>query len=252
MVIQKRWSYTNPPIQEAVVEFHLNPTEEWDLTIPGKFHQHALIKNLYQGKPRHQQIQVGSALRTKDKAELSIKSGVGRVLLPDESGTKVVGIGSNLVSVISLKPYEGWESYQSRIADALSAYWDIANPRGVIRIGLRYINKVVFEGDSGDLGKYLKNFTGYVKGLPPIREFGSAVIHNYDDSMVLRISLASSDAPENYCGVIVDLDVIWHGEEEGSIEKILQIVDTLHRREGEAFETLITENAREVFNAKSY
>lgn len=31
-----RRRYRNPPIEEALCEFYFDPSEEWDLTIPGK------------------------------------------------------------------------------------------------------------------------------------------------------------------------------------------------------------------------
>ena len=36
--MQGRRRYRNPPIEEALCEFYFDPSEEWDLTIPGKLH----------------------------------------------------------------------------------------------------------------------------------------------------------------------------------------------------------------------
>jgi hypothetical protein len=58
-----RKPYKNPPIEEALVEFRFVQSQEWDLTIPGKLHQHAAIKDEYPGKPRHQKV-LQAALQT--------------------------------------------------------------------------------------------------------------------------------------------------------------------------------------------
>jgi hypothetical protein len=44
-----RRQYKNPPIEEALAEFRFVPRQEWDLTIPGKIHQHPNIRDAYRG-----------------------------------------------------------------------------------------------------------------------------------------------------------------------------------------------------------
>jgi len=39
----RREPYKNPPIEEALLELQFVPGQEWDLTIPGKLHQHPAI-----------------------------------------------------------------------------------------------------------------------------------------------------------------------------------------------------------------
>ena len=70
-----RRRYGNPPIEEALVEFRFAPGQEWDLTIPGKLHQHELIGAEYSGKPR-QQNTIEAALQTgpQQQPSLSLQS----------------------------------------------------------------------------------------------------------------------------------------------------------------------------------
>lgn len=49
-----RRRYRNPPIKEALCEFHFDPSEESDLTIPGKLH--SKLGDEYSGKPRQQNV----------------------------------------------------------------------------------------------------------------------------------------------------------------------------------------------------
>ena len=63
-----RKKYKNPPIEEAIVEFRFVPGQEWNLTIPGKLHEHPRIKSQYPGKPRTQKI-LEAAPRTEEKQQ---------------------------------------------------------------------------------------------------------------------------------------------------------------------------------------
>ena len=47
---------------------------------------------------------------------------------------------------------------------------------------------------------------------------------------------------------MADLDVIWEGDEAKSIDSVMELVDDLHEREGKAFEAIITDATRKLFN----
>lgn len=50
----KRRQYNNPPIVEALCEIRFSPGQDWDLTIPGHFHEK--IKTTYPGKPSNKDV----------------------------------------------------------------------------------------------------------------------------------------------------------------------------------------------------
>ena len=108
--------YKNPPIEEAVVEFRFVPGQEWDLTIPEKLHEHPDIKTQYWGKPRTQKLleaafQAGSSL----PPNVAIREGIARIQLVDSGGQHLISIGSDTISVNTLRPYDGWELFRPRI-----------------------------------------------------------------------------------------------------------------------------------------
>jgi len=87
--------YRNPPIEEALVEFRFVPGQEWDLTIPGKLHQHDAIKAQYPGKPRTQKVFLEAELQAGPghPPNLAVHEGVGRVQLVDERGNHLISLG---------------------------------------------------------------------------------------------------------------------------------------------------------------
>ncbi|MCY3711350.1 MAG: TIGR04255 family protein [Caldilineaceae bacterium] len=246
--------YNNPPIDEAICEFHFKPGQDWDLTIPGKLHIE--LADEYSGKPREQRA-LGVELDVQER-QLSYNEGLARVQLVTHDGKRMVGIGPNILSVHMLRPYHspnfagnsGWVEFQFRIKRALESCWNVLQPLGVHRVGVRYINRIVIPQKMVMIGDYLKCALPEVTGLPSrLNSYVSRVEYTYTDNTRLVLSQGSIDAPKDHVALLLDLDVIWENAEPITRDKALVTVNDLHTREGEAFESVITDKARELFNA---
>ena len=246
-----RRSYRNPPVEEALVEFRFVPGQEWDPTLPGKLHQHAAIKRGYTGKPRTQKIVEAALEAGRDQpSQMTLREGFGRVQLVNENGTRLISLGPDVLSVNVLRPYEGWTQFRQRIAIALQAYAEVAEPSGVLRVGVRYINKIVLPEKEIELKTYFQCGPPSVPELPSkMAGFMSRVEFLYPDAVKLLLTQASIDAPEEPSAFLLDLDVLWEGGEAQSPDAIMTVVDDLHERVGSAFEAIITDAAREIFDA---
>ena len=141
----ERRRYKNPPIEEAVCDFQFAPRSDWDPTLPGLLYEK--LRGTYNEKPRQQQFveaQVqGTIAEGNPSVSLKQRFGNPRVQLLAEKGTRIIGIGTDQLSVHMLRPYTKWEEFQPRIMQALDAYREVASPEGVTRLGLRYINRIV-------------------------------------------------------------------------------------------------------------
>ena len=244
--------YRNPPIEEAVVEFRFVPGQEWDLTIPGKLHEHPDIKNRYPGKPRTQKsLEAAYRAEPDQPPNLAVREGIARIQLVDLDGRHLISLGADVLSVNILRPYDGWGQFRPRIETALRAYLEVAKPTGVSRVGVRYINKILLPGNEIDIGTYFMSGFSSPPELPSkMVGFMSRVEYLYQDGVKLLLTHATVDAPERYSAVLMDLDVIWEGAEVKDLDRIMEIVDDLHEREGKAFEAIITDALREVFNGE--
>ena len=147
----QRRRYRNPPIEEALCEFGFASGADWDPTIPGKLQ--VALGDEYSGKPREQKaVQVGLHGQKGKLADLRYDEGISKVQLFTKAGTRIVGVGPDVLSIHMLRPYQdpldfekgGWEEFRPRIADALEAYREVASPGRVNRVGVRYINKYGF------------------------------------------------------------------------------------------------------------
>lgn len=252
-----RRQYSNPPIEEAICEFHFHPSQEWNLTIPGKLH--AELDDEYSGKPQEQRG-VEVVLEAQKDAHSSIKYGEGlaRVLLVTKDGKRKVGVGQNVLSIHMLRPYNspsaptsgGWDEFKPRIQKAFGHYWDITQPKGVRRISIRYINKIVIPQTAARIESYLKCALPDVSGLPDrVNNFMSRVDYIYEDEIHLVLSQGSINALADHIEFLLDLEVIWENPEPVAKNEALDLVNELRSREREAFENVITDETRNLFNA---
>jgi uncharacterized protein (TIGR04255 family) len=149
-----------------------------------------------------------------------------------------------------LRPYEGWIEFSQRIETALQAYAEVAEPGGVSRVGVRYINKINLPDQEIELKTWFQCGPPSVPELPSkMAGFMSRVEFLYPDAVKLLLTQASIDAPEEPAAVLLDLDVLWASGEARTPDAIMTVVDDLHERVGSAFEALITDAVREIFDA---
>src|SRR5690606_2725484 len=130
------------------------------------------------------------------------------------------------------------------------AYWKVAEPHGVRRIGLRYINKVVIPEPNVEIARYLKAALPSVEGLPEqLTNFVGRVEYVYPDDVQLVVSHATVEAPAEHVAILVDIDVIWQSNDPVDFGRALERADDLRARERGVFEVLITDEARSLFDA---
>lgn len=250
-----REPYHTAPIEEAFVEFRFESSgREWDPTLPGKLHQHQNIGPYYTGTPRTQRVIQADLNATGDKPSIKVQEGVGRIQLVNEQGTRLIALGPDVLSVHTLRPYDRWDAYRPRIAEALAAYTDVVGgPIRVTRIDVRYINKIVLPDTVSLLETYFRCRPLATSGLPSkMGGFISQVEYIYPDDVRLLLAHASiQSAPgQSTAAYLLDLDVFIMPPIPLSVDKAMDFVDTLHEREGEAFEAIITDEARALFDKR--
>lgn len=248
--------YRNPPIEEALCEFHFDLGKEWDPEIPDMLR--AELGDEYSGRPKRQNlVQVELAVREGRPFELQHSERMERVQLITNDGTRVVGVGRDALSVHMLRPYQGtsaskdsgWGELRSRIQQALDAYWKIAKPRGVRRVGVRYINRIDIPENQVNFGDYLKCALPLVPELTGnVQEYFGRTELSHDDGVRLILSQAKISGPIEHTNLILDIDVIW--ETDNAIEKdmAMEKMRDLSDRERAAFEAVITDHARALFD----
>ena len=252
-----RRRYKNPPIEEAVCEFHFRPGPDWDPTIPGKLH--SALESEYGGKPRSQQVvDVGVEIKRDEPSNIRYGQGLAKVLLFTEDEKRAIGVGPDVLSVHMLRPYQkpgaleesGWDEFRPRIATALEAYWRVADPVGVRRISIRYINRIVIPEPVVRIEDYLRCAPPSIQGLPDqVNNYMSRTDYGYADGTRLVLAQGTIFQPSGEIEFLLDIDVL--SETSGILTRAqaLTRTDALRSLERDAFETVITNTARELFDA---
>lgn len=246
--------YRNPPIEEALCEFHFAPSEEWDPTLSVRFHEK--VKNTYSGKPR-ERTSIEARVNTSEEGpgpSVQIKQELDRIQYPNENGTESVGVGRDVLSVHVLRPYPGWEIFYQRIETALSAYVETAHPKGVVRLGIRYINKIEipYEGPI-ELKDYFSATPSLPGKLPTnMSNFLTRIESVYQDAPIqLILTFGTTAAPKDRYGFLLDLDLIcvWPNEPL-PCGQVMEVVRGVREKERNAFEAFVEDAARRLFDAE--
>ena len=251
--MKPRREYKNPPIVEALVEIQFSPSQEWNPIIPFDFY--GLIKSDYSGIPRDRMEMSTHIEREEGQSHTSVQTTekLDRVQYPNEDGTKLVALGANLLSVHVLKPYPGWVDFSKRISAAIDAYLAAAKPSGVLRVGLRYINKIEIPCEG------TMNLQEYFTSPPSLAYTDYAHMSNFfmrlesqfnDAPIRMAQSFGSAGASEGNYGFLLDFDLFrsW-SDSPLPCDQVVELISEMRDLERDVFESYITESTREIFDA---
>lgn len=216
----------NAPIAEAVVEIRVRrsgPVDEESYA--------AFTSRLKASLPKSQNIRFLMA-RLHFENENEIKndlenSRVG-VRLDSEDGKWVVQAKNDGLTVSRMPPYESWGPLIDKVKDIWPLYVEVFRPETVVRLGVRYINRIPLPGtDHVDLDSVL---TGGPKIPPKLPQALSqfltrVVLPMADEGITLVVTQELQPQPADLgaplgnvlvdidasceCGLAVDSQVIW-------------------------------------------
>jgi uncharacterized protein (TIGR04255 family) len=245
--------YKRPPIEEALCEFTFMPSAEGqqiDLTLPGRLLMNAAMKE-YSGHARTQNLQ--TIATAPNNPSVAIHDAIFRIQLPTADGTRLVSVGANTLGITVLRPYEGWEAFKPRIQRALVAFSESTGGglSPVTRIGVRYINRIVVPTANA-------NPMSFLRGCPEEHEIFGVPVNSFmqraeyirpDGIKVIFTQATLQPVAPNTTEYLLDIDTLWDKEPLADQEQIIAMAQTLHDIEGAAFEDLITDDARNLFDA---
>ena len=252
-IVSGRRQYRNPPIEEALCEIRFSPDVEWDPTVPGLIYQK--LRSDYPAKPRSESVVEArgrlSQSEGDDGLEFQLRQNANRVQFCSNDEKRIVRVGPSVLSAHVLRPYSSWESFRAQISNALDVYVDVTHPTAISQIGVRYINRIVVPADVVDLNDYFTSPPEPPDSLPQtIRSFLVRVDAMYEGEPVrLVTTFASESADRGQAAFVLDIDVVGKWSDLMPLGQALAIVDNLRMKEREAFESLITDKARCIFDA---
>lgn len=240
----KRYRY--PPIIEALCEFRFEPSVPWDLAIPG-----LVYEKVRANFPKRKQAKIFEVNFEASSASLEQRlTSTDRIQFWREDEKALVQVDQNLLAVNQLKPYQSWQDFLPLIRQGFDAYVKVANPKGIQRIGLRYINRIEIPGQDIELEDYLEfrpfvgpdlpqNFDSFFAGIQIPYEQGR-------ESLRLQIASTATEAPDR-AAVLLDLDYYLAQPNHVTLENAFEWVQIAHDHIERVFEACITDRLREMF-----
>lgn len=238
--------YHNPPLVEALCEFHFDESRPWDVTVFG--HYYDRIRDEFPEK--RQQPQLAMSLQRHEggvRGEFR-DSGVRMQFLRSDRKA-MVQLAAHLLVVNQLPPYRSWQTFKALILAQLSNYLEIAPQQTVRQVGLRYINRFEFAAEGFSVARYF----GFSDFLPA--RFREATVpfllrvempQGQQDRLVLTMGTIEIDQPDRVA-ILLDLD--HQSSTSDGFEKVTleETLERAHQRVEDAFESFLTDDLRRQF-----
>lgn len=238
--------YDNPPIVEALCEFHFVPSRPWDMAIPGMLYER--IKGDFPKRRQHVGLRVG-VRQEEDTVQQSLEM-PQRMQFCRDDASALIQVGPDMLTVNHLKPYPTWGPFKSLVVENLGKYREIAEPKGLQQIGLRYINVIEFDTDNIELTDYFNYYAQIPADLPQAHgPFSVLVNFPHEPERDLLSLTFRSKRSEEFAGGGLVLDIAYGLAAGQSIllDEVADWIETAHARIEEAFEACITDECRALF-----
>lgn len=230
--------YKRPPIIEALCELHFSETQA-DSTLLGLFYEK--VKENYPVKEELLRTNVDvQVVKGAMNTQRMVQEPLMRFF--NKEGTELLQVANNLVTINRLPPYIDYYSFKESIKKAIEVYADVASPKMIDRIGLRYINHIFIPKTLIDLDEY---FTY----LPRIEDIYYQIRLNLQlkpsfDNHTVFTNIGSLDSHGTYLLEIYD-SINLH--QELNFDVVIEKIDEAHENIERIFEKVITPKTRELF-----
>jgi uncharacterized protein (TIGR04255 family) len=242
--------YKYPPITEAVCEFRFAPSQPWDSTFFGLVYDK--LKHDFPKKRQEVGFKFEVGQQPAEAAPPQIISAPPKMKFLSDDERSLIQLQGDVLSVNKMKPYERWETFKALILHSLSAYTAVNNPKGIRRIGIRYINRIEIPESEVKIEDYLQAVPGLPEEIPQVfNTWVQRVEVPFPKINGLLILQSGSIREKDVDGVafLLDLDFLIAAPEQPILlSSAEEMIETGHREVENAFEACITDKTRSIFD----
>lgn len=249
----KKRIYRKSPIFEAVCEFRFLPGKEWDGALPGLIYEE--LKGQFPG--REQGLRLTGQVESGPGGIQQKIVQIDTVRFISKNKRNAVQLSPHQLLISRYQPYTQWEDLLPLIQTGLKVYRSLAKPKGLQRIGLRYINHIdiKFEGDKVELEDYFDIYPYLGERLPQIHTsfiVGVEIPYeNFRDVLRLQISNAPMvSETEKIMRTILDIDYFCGRAGAIGFRSVSSWLKKAHSRIENNFEGCIKDPLRTQFGEK--
>jgi len=240
----KQVKYEKPPLIEAVCEFRFAEIGIQPVLVSGSYYER--VRNEF--------------------SEIEVKKGFGMTtggpevaMIPEErtvfrnpAANRLVQIAHGMLAINQLPPYTDYVAFRREITTRFADYMTVAQPKKLVKMGLRYINRLALPKDQ-NFNKVLQ--IGFkipqslrVKPNPYLLRL-EFPYHDGRDRLILIVAKAPdrNEGP----GVMLDLDYVLTKPEQAVEDDPMKWVDNAHEAIEDVFQACVTNEAKASFKPLS-
>lgn len=144
-------AYQLAPIEEAVCTIDLPQTVSWDMTIPGTFYEKIKadypLKDVIRGSEISLPLKLGSPPGLR---------GIERIRFSSTDKKSIIALEERGIAISRLRPYLSWERFLPQIRAVFDNLSQVVEISSLLRVGLRYINRLEVPNGTLDLKEYFE------------------------------------------------------------------------------------------------
>ncbi len=239
--------YNNPPIIEAIFDIRVDGISEFSIDKIENLHSEIISE--YPNKKR--QVNLIGKIEFKDNIQVSNESDsqINGVVFLNKNSSRQVQFRKDGFTFNMLKPYSEWKEFSSEALKLWSIYYKNLAPKSIVRIALRYINKI-------EIPLPLHDFQEFIINMPPIPSCLPQTFSNFfmqteipcSNNGTSVIITETFEKPINVLPFILDIDIYKTGEIKNDIQELTKEFDLLRDLKNQTFESCITDNTRKLFD----
>jgi uncharacterized protein (TIGR04255 family) len=238
--------YKNPPVVEALCEIYFHDSK-WDGTLPGLFFEK--VRENYPKKKELEQVGVQVSVSKEAQATQVQREG-RRIQFIKEDGSRLIQIENNLLVINQLRPYPRFEDWKPVIDEMLKHYSEVAQPKGIKQMGMRYINRIIIPVAKFKMEDYFNLYPQVPESLGAMH--GKFMMRleippkHKDHRLMVTFGTAPPESPETSAEML-DMYNIFVLPVAFPIEDVDKYIIEAHENIETAFENSITNKTRELF-----
>ncbi len=239
--------YRKPPVIEALCEIYFADSS-WDETVTGAFYER--IKKDYP-KKQQRNIQEAQITMGPEQAVAGVRQLPPWMQFISDEKHRMIQIARDLLVINQLPPYLHFADWEPEIYRCLEIYNELAAPSKIVRIGLRYINRVVIPGEHVRMEDYFTIYPNLPEGLGDIH--GSFLVRveipRQDQGHTVLITFGTAPPPSDGAvhAFILDLYDLVLGTKLPDVKILKAEIALAHDNIIVAFEDSITDSLRKLF-----
>ena len=210
---------------------------------------HTLISDTYPDKKK--QINYIGKLTFKEEEQVKNDSDtqIRGFLFSNKDNTRKVQIRIDGFTFNMLNPYAEWDVFSKEAFRLWKIYDEKLKPKNVIRIALRYINKIEIPLPIEDFQEYIINMPPIPKSLPQsYNNFFMQINVPYDNNGTnVIVTETIENLTKDTLPFILDIDTYKTGDIKRDTEQLKKEFENLREIKNKTFEDCITDKTRKLF-----